>query len=48
METIADVQAIYERLIQDEQREKKVMFEILRSGLRKWIVLDYRRDYEEE
>ena len=48
VETIADVQAIYERLIQDEQREKKVMFEILRSGLRKWIVLDYRRDYEEE
>ena len=48
VETIADVRAIYEQLIQDEQREKKVMFEILRSGLRKWIVLDYRRDYEEE
>lgn len=48
METIEDVKQIYEQIVQDEQREKKVMFEILRSGLRKWIVLDYRRDYEEE
>jgi len=48
METIEDVKQIYEQIIQDEQREKKVMFEILRSGLRKWIVLDYRRDYEED
>ena len=48
VETIEQVREVYERIIQDEQREKKVMFEILRSGLRKWIVLDYRRDYEEE
>jgi len=47
-ETIENVKEIYESLMQDEQREKKVMFEILRGGLRKWIVLDYRRDYEEE
>jgi len=48
VETIEQVKQIYERIIQDEQREKKVMFEVLRSGLRKWIVLDYRRDYDEE
>jgi serine protease Do len=48
VETIEDVKQIYEKIIRDEQREKKVMFEILRNGLRKWIVLDYRRDYEED
>jgi len=46
--TIEDVKRIYETLLKDGQREKKAVFEILRSGLRKWIVLDYRRDYEEE
>jgi len=46
--TIADVKRIYEILLQDGQREKKTVFEILRGGLRKWIVLDYRRNYEEE
>lgn len=48
VESIEQVEQAYERIIQDEQREKKVMFEVLRSGLRKWIVLDYRRDYDEE
>ncbi len=48
VETIADVKKVYEQIMQDQQREKKVMFEVLRSGLRKWIVLDYRRDYEQE
>ena len=46
--TIEDVKRIYETLLKDEQREKKVVFEVLRGGLRKWIVLDYRRNYEEE
>jgi serine protease Do len=46
--TVESVRRIYEQIIQNEQREKKVMFEILRDGLRKWIVLDYRRDYEED
>ncbi|MBP7053349.1 MAG: trypsin-like peptidase domain-containing protein [Phycisphaerae bacterium] len=48
VETIADVKRVYERILQDEKREKKVVVEMLRGGLRKWIVLDYRRDYEEE
>ncbi|MEN6337914.1 MAG: trypsin-like peptidase domain-containing protein [Phycisphaerales bacterium] len=48
VETIADVKRVYERIVQDDKREKKVVVEILRSGLRKWIVLDYRRNYEEE
>jgi serine protease Do len=48
VETIADVKKIHEQIMQDPQREKKVMFEVLRGGLRKWIVLDYRRDYQQE
>ncbi|MBN1509783.1 MAG: trypsin-like peptidase domain-containing protein [Sedimentisphaerales bacterium] len=48
VETIEDVKKIYTGLLEDGQREKKVVFEVLRNGLRKWIVLDYRRDYEEE
>lgn len=48
VETIDQVRKVYEAILQDEQRDKKVMFEILRGGLPKWIVLDYRRDYDEE
>jgi serine protease Do len=46
--TIADVKRVYERIVSDEKREKKVVVEVLRSGLPKWIVLDYRRDYEQQ
>ncbi len=48
VQNVTDVKRVYERIIQDDKREKKVVLEILRSGLRKWIVLDYRRDYERE
>jgi len=48
VETMADVKRVYERILQDDKREKKILLEVLRSGLRKWIVLDYRRDYEQE
>ena len=46
--TVKDVKRIYERIVNDEKREKKVVVEVLRSGLPNWIVLDYRRDYEQE
>jgi len=48
IETAADVKRVYERIINDEKREKKVILEVLRGGLRNWVVLDYRRDYEQE
>jgi serine protease Do len=48
VQTVQDVKRVYERIIQDEKREKKVVVEVLRGGLRNWIVLDYRRDYEQE
>jgi serine protease Do len=46
--TVEDVKRIYERIVNDGKREKKVVVEVLRSGLPNWIVLDYRRDYEQE
>ncbi|OHB64711.1 MAG: hypothetical protein A2Y76_06485 [Planctomycetes bacterium RBG_13_60_9] len=48
VETVENVKRVYERIVTDEKREKKVVVEVLRSGLRKWIVLDYRRDFEQE
>src|SRR4030042_2948992 len=48
VETIEEVKQGYERIVQDEKREKKGVFEVLRGGLRKGVVLDYRRDYEQE
>jgi serine protease Do len=46
--TTDDVKRVYERIVNDEKREKKVVVQVLRSGLPNWIVLDYRRDYEQE
>ena len=46
--TVQDVKRVYERIVNDEKREKKVVVEVLRSGLPNWVVLDYRRDYEQE
>ncbi|KPK73027.1 MAG: hypothetical protein AMJ79_15395 [Phycisphaerae bacterium SM23_30] len=46
VETIEDVKQLYQKILKDEKRQKKVMVEIMRSGLRKWIVMDYTRDYD--
>jgi serine protease Do len=48
VKTVEDVKRVYERIVNDEKREKKVVVEVLRSGLPNWVVLDYRRDYEQE
>ncbi len=48
IQSATDVKRVYERIVNDEKREKKVVVEVLRGGLRNWVVLDYRRDYEQE
>ncbi len=48
VKTIEDVKKIYEQIIAEEKREKKVVFEIRRNGLARWIVLEYHKDYDEE
>jgi len=46
--TLDNVEEIYNAVVEDEAREKKVLIDVLRSGYKKWIVLDYSRDYERE
>jgi serine protease Do len=48
VKTIEDVKKIYQQIVDNKKREKKVMLEIKRGGLRNWIVLDYQKDYDEE
>ncbi len=48
IDTLADIETIYEKIIADQDREKKVLIEVLRKGLPQLIVLDYRKDYDEE
>ena len=48
VKTVKDVQTIYEQITADQKREKKVIFEIKRDGLSNWIVMDYRKNYDEE
>lgn len=46
--TLDDIKRVYKETIEDQKREKKVLFEILRSGYKRLIVLDYRKNYDEE
>ncbi len=48
IETIEDVERVYEALIAEEEREKKVLITVLRDGLEQLVVMDYRKDYEKE
>ncbi len=48
IDTLEDIKKIYQQIVSDERREKKVLIEILRKGLPQPVVLDYRKDYDEE
>jgi serine protease Do len=48
VKTVDDVKRVYERLMADEKREKKVLVTVMREGLERMVVMDYRRDYEKE
>ncbi|MFH1760018.1 MAG: trypsin-like peptidase domain-containing protein [bacterium] len=43
-----DINTIYQGIMADTARDKKVLFKLSRSGQIQWVVLDYTRDYEEE
>ncbi len=47
VENIEDVKTLYDDILNDNKREKKVLIEVLRRGFSKLIVLDYSRDYNE-
>lgn len=46
--SLADFRRLYESLLADSQREKKVLLEVLRRGNRRMLVLDYARDRKKE
>lgn len=48
IESLEKFKEIYQRIIADEDREKKVPFVVLRSGLRHYLVMDYATEYEQD
>jgi len=46
--TAAEIKALYEKILADTTREKKVLLELLREGAKRWVVLDYSKDYDED
>ena len=48
VENVAEVRRIYGSLLADSTREKKVLVTVLRDGIEKLLVLDYRSDYDKE
>ena len=48
IQTLADVEQVYEEIMADEKREKKVLLEMQAQREKKWAVLDYTKDYDKE
>jgi serine protease Do len=43
-----DARKLYDAILADGKREKKVTLEIKRDGLTQWIVLNFQKNYDEE
>jgi S1-C subfamily serine protease len=48
VKTLKEIREIYDSVMADETREKKVLLELDRNRQRRWIVLDYTKDYKKE
>ena len=46
--SLDDMKKVYEKIVSDEDREKKVVIKVLRNNYPRLFVLDYRFDYNEE
>jgi len=46
--TIADVRVLHDALLKDIDSKHRVVLGVMRRGLVRQLVLDYRRDYEKE
>jgi len=46
--SIPDIEALHERLIADVEAKHRVVLSVMRRGLLRQVVLDYRRDHEKE
>jgi len=48
VKTLADVETIYDEAVANIDKKHRVLFQVLRNGLMRQIVLDFSRDYERE
>jgi len=48
VKTLDDIRRIYDEIMADTHRKKRVAFEIMRGGMPSMLVLDYARDYDKE
>ncbi len=48
VKTLADVEAIYTEALANIDSKHRILFQIMRNGLMRQIVLDFSRDYERE
>lgn len=46
--TLEEVRGVYDAVMADTQRRKRVLFKVLRLGVPQLLVLDYTRDYDKE
>jgi serine protease Do len=46
--SLKGIKDVYEKIVNDENREKKVVIKVLRKNYPRLFVLDYRHDYSEE
>ncbi len=46
--SIEDVQSLHEKLVADVEAKHRVVLSVMRRGLLRQVVLDYRRDHEKE
>ena len=46
--SIEDVRALHEKLVADVEAKHRVVLSVMRRGLLRQVVLDYRRDHEKE
>jgi S1-C subfamily serine protease len=47
IKTLKDMNRIYQGIVSDEKRERKIRLEVFRSGLRYQFILDYSTRYKE-
>ncbi len=48
VKTLADVEAIHKRSLENIERKPRIRFTVMRNGLTRQIVLDFSRDYKRE
>ena len=43
---LAAMKALYERIVAEKRPKKRVLLEVLRDGLPRYLALDYEKDYD--